>query len=139
MIGASVERIYVEQSVYAEFTQHFVDFAKNFRLGDPLSKETSLGPVVSLASAARIRQQIDDAGELDNPSIMLNFVVATGARQILGDVDFPEAKRGRTTIAPHVLVNVDHSTCLDSYHADGSHVYHDRGDFWASSRHHGCR
>jgi acyl-CoA reductase-like NAD-dependent aldehyde dehydrogenase len=63
MKGASVERIYVEKSVYAEFTREFVEIAKRFRLGDPLSKETSLGPVVSLASAARIRQQIDDASE----------------------------------------------------------------------------
>jgi acyl-CoA reductase-like NAD-dependent aldehyde dehydrogenase len=63
MIGASVERIYVERSVYAEFIRHFVEIAKKFTLGDPLSKETSLGPVVSLASAARIRQQVDDAGK----------------------------------------------------------------------------
>jgi acyl-CoA reductase-like NAD-dependent aldehyde dehydrogenase len=63
MIGASVERIYVGKSVHVEFVRHFVEIAKAFRLGDPLSTDTSLGPVVSLASAARIRQQIDDAGE----------------------------------------------------------------------------
>ena len=66
MIGASVERIYVEKSVYVDFVRHFVEIAKNFNLGDPLSKVTSLGPVISLASAARIRQQIDDAGEFIN-------------------------------------------------------------------------
>jgi acyl-CoA reductase-like NAD-dependent aldehyde dehydrogenase len=111
MIGASVERIYVERSVYVEFVRHFVEIAKTFRLGDPLSKETSLGPVVSLASAARIRQQIDDASEsiFFQTLMMLIIVVAAGARLILGDVDFPEAKRGTTTIAPHVLVDVDHS------------------------------
>jgi hypothetical protein len=39
---------------------------------------------------------------------MLIFVVAAGAKQILGDADFPEAKRKTTTIAPHVLVDVNH-------------------------------
>jgi acyl-CoA reductase-like NAD-dependent aldehyde dehydrogenase len=111
MIGASVERIYVEKSVYVEFVRHCVEIAKTFRLGDPLSKETSLGPVVSLASAARIRQQIDDAGESISAQLlmMLIIIVAAGARLVLGDVDFPQAKRGTTTIAPHVLVDVDHS------------------------------
>jgi hypothetical protein len=111
MKGASVERIYVEKSVYVEFVRYFVEFAKAFRLGDPLSKETPLGPVVSLASAARIRRQIDDAGESPFYQFLVTLIiiVAAGAIQILGDVDFPEAKRGTTTIAPHVLVDVDHS------------------------------
>jgi hypothetical protein len=30
-------------------------------MGDPTLKETNLGPVVSLASAARIRKQVADA------------------------------------------------------------------------------
>jgi acyl-CoA reductase-like NAD-dependent aldehyde dehydrogenase len=63
MTGASVERIYVDKLIYDDFVARFVQIARKFRLGDPLSKETSLGPVISLASAARIRQQIDDAGE----------------------------------------------------------------------------
>jgi len=61
--GASVERIYVDNSVYKDFVTRFVELAKQFRLGDPLSARTSLGPVVSLASASRIRRQLSDAGE----------------------------------------------------------------------------
>jgi acyl-CoA reductase-like NAD-dependent aldehyde dehydrogenase len=61
--GASVELIYVDKLIYDDFVARFVDIARKFRLGNPSSKETSLGPVISLASAARIRQQIDDAGE----------------------------------------------------------------------------
>ena len=63
MKGASVERIYVDKSLYDDFVSRFVEIASNFQLGDPISKTTSLGPVISLASAERIRQQIDDAGE----------------------------------------------------------------------------
>lgn len=35
-----------------------------YRLGDPTLPETNLGPVVSLASAERIRKQIQDAGTI---------------------------------------------------------------------------
>jgi acyl-CoA reductase-like NAD-dependent aldehyde dehydrogenase len=38
--------------------------AKEYKLGDPRKAETTLGPVVSVASAARIRKQVKDAGEL---------------------------------------------------------------------------
>lgn len=36
---------------------------KKYVLGDPTKPETSLGPVVSVASAERIRKQVADAGE----------------------------------------------------------------------------
>jgi acyl-CoA reductase-like NAD-dependent aldehyde dehydrogenase len=61
--GASVERIYVHKSIYDEFLARLVEIARRFQLGDPLDKNTSLGPVVSLASASRIRRQVNDAGE----------------------------------------------------------------------------
>jgi acyl-CoA reductase-like NAD-dependent aldehyde dehydrogenase len=38
--------------------------AKEYKLGDPSKTETTLGPVVSVASAARIRKQVKDAGKL---------------------------------------------------------------------------
>lgn len=37
---------------------------QNYKLGDPTDPTTTLGPVVSLASAARIREQIAEAGKL---------------------------------------------------------------------------
>jgi hypothetical protein len=45
-------------------------------------------------------------------------IVAAGARHVLSDIDFPEAKRGTTTIAPHVLVNVNHGGYHISWSAD---------------------
>lgn len=63
MTGCSVERIYVHSSVYDKFVAKFVEVAKAYKLGDPTKPETTLGPVVSLASAARIRKQVKDAGE----------------------------------------------------------------------------
>jgi acyl-CoA reductase-like NAD-dependent aldehyde dehydrogenase len=40
-----------------------VDIAKAYKLGDPTKADTTLGPVVSVASASRIRKQVKDAGE----------------------------------------------------------------------------
>ena len=35
---------------------------QKYKLGDPTKPDTNLGPVVSLASADRIRKQVTDAG-----------------------------------------------------------------------------
>ncbi|KAG8746485.1 hypothetical protein FRC10_004925 [Ceratobasidium sp. 414] len=76
----AVERIYVHDSIYDKFVSAYVDIVKKYKLGDPTEPGTNLGPVVSLASAERIKKQVDDA-----------------------------AKPGTTYVAPQVLVNVDHS------------------------------
>lgn len=62
--GCSVERIYVHSSKFDDFVKEFVAVAKEYKLGDPRKPETTLGPVVSVASAARIRKQVKDAGKL---------------------------------------------------------------------------
>jgi acyl-CoA reductase-like NAD-dependent aldehyde dehydrogenase len=62
--GCSVERIYVHSSKFDEFVKEFVNVAKEYKVGDPRKPETSLGPVVSVASAARIRKQVKEAGKL---------------------------------------------------------------------------
>lgn len=56
------QRIYVHESIYDEFVPKFVDITKAYKVGDPTKPDTTLGPVVSLASAERIRKQVEDAG-----------------------------------------------------------------------------
>lgn len=56
------QRIYVHESVYDNFIPKFVETVKTYKLGDPTEQDTNLGPVVSLASANRIRKQVEDAG-----------------------------------------------------------------------------
>ncbi|ESK97711.1 aldehyde dehydrogenase [Moniliophthora roreri MCA 2997] len=92
----AVERIYVHESVYDAFVDKFVEVVKGYKLGDPTLPQTNLGPVVSLASAQRIRQQVADA-------------VKAGAKALIPEELFPVAKEGTTYVAPQVLVNVDHS------------------------------
>lgn len=83
--------------MYDEFVKEFAALTRSdYVLGDPTKQETTLGPVVSLASAARIRKQVADA-------------VKAGAQLVVSESDFPGAKEGTTLVGPQVLVNVDHS------------------------------
>jgi acyl-CoA reductase-like NAD-dependent aldehyde dehydrogenase len=66
-LGCGIERIYVHSSKFDDFVKEFAELAKQYKLGDPRKPETSLGPVVSVASAARIRKQVKDAGKLTKP------------------------------------------------------------------------
>ena len=92
----AIERIYVHEKVYDEFVQEFARLAAGYKLGDPLDPNTNLGPVVSLASAERIRKQVEDA-------------LSKGAKNLVPAESFPAAKAGTTLIAPTVLVNVNHT------------------------------
>ena len=70
--------------MYEEFVKHFVETTKAYKLGDPTKPETNLGPVVSLASAERIRKQVKDAGELFDIIRMKLAHVSRGGRGIVG-------------------------------------------------------
>ncbi|EKM51267.1 uncharacterized protein PHACADRAFT_129130 [Phanerochaete carnosa HHB-10118-sp] len=92
----AIERIYVHEDVYEPFIAKFAELTKKYKLGDPTQQDTNLGPVVSLASAARIRKQVEDA-------------VKAGAQALIPEELFPTAETGTTYVAPQILIDVDHS------------------------------
>jgi len=92
----AVERIYVHESIFEPFVSGFVDAVKKYKLGDPTNTATNLGPVVSVASAERIRKQVADA-------------IRQGAKALIPEDLFPIAQSGTAYVAPQVLVNVNHS------------------------------
>ncbi|KJA14854.1 hypothetical protein HYPSUDRAFT_208364 [Hypholoma sublateritium FD-334 SS-4] len=91
----AIERVYVHESVYDEFVAKFVEITKTYKLGDPTLPGTNLGPVVSLASAERIRKQVSDA-------------VKAGAKNLIPESHFAAAQIGTAYVAPQVLVDVTH-------------------------------
>ncbi|EJT98121.1 NAD-aldehyde dehydrogenase [Dacryopinax primogenitus] len=91
----AIERIYVHQTLYDRFVEQFVALCSKYVLGDPLDPSTTLGPVVSVASASRIRAQVAAA-------------VKQGARQLVPQEPFVIAKEGSAYVAPMVLVDVNH-------------------------------
>jgi len=92
----AIERIYVDRAVFREFVDGFVALTKQYRLGNPLSPDTTLGPMVRAGAAASVRDQVREA-------------VQQGARQLIDPRDFSAAREGTPYLAPHVLVDVDHS------------------------------
>jgi acyl-CoA reductase-like NAD-dependent aldehyde dehydrogenase len=87
----AVERIYVHRSIFQPFVEGFVDLARQYRLGNPLERETNLGPMVRTAAADNVRAQIAEA-------------VQKGAKPLLQMKDKP----GTPYLPPEVLVDVDH-------------------------------
>jgi 5-carboxymethyl-2-hydroxymuconic-semialdehyde dehydrogenase len=70
-------RILVQQSIYADFVQRFVERAKRISVGDPLDEKTIVGPMISQAHLAKVRSYIELGsqegasllcGGLDRPS-----------------------------------------------------------------------
>lgn len=92
----SIERIYVHQSVYQQFVDALVAEAYQLRLGHPLDKTTTLGPLVRVDAAQFVRGQIADA-------------VAAGARTLIDTSRFSADDANGAYLAPQVLVDVDHS------------------------------
>lgn len=91
-----IERIYVHESVYDTFVEKFVALTKTYKLGNPLDKDTNLGPMVRTSSADFVRSEIKKA-------------VAQGAKALIDESLFPSSKEGTAYLAPQVLVDVDHT------------------------------
>jgi acyl-CoA reductase-like NAD-dependent aldehyde dehydrogenase len=91
-----IERIYVHKDVYDKFVEGFVALTKQYKLGNPLDPEITLGPMVRASAADFVRGQIADA-------------VKAGARAHIDPKSFPADKPGSPYLAPQVLTGVDHS------------------------------
>lgn len=90
-----IERVYVHESLYDAFVEKSVAWVSNYKLGNPLDPETTLGPMANKRFAKVVREQIADA-------------VSKGAKALVDPKLFP-ADDGGAYIMPQVLVNVDHS------------------------------
>ena len=91
-----IERIYVHADLYDRFVDGFVETTKGYVLGSPLDLATTLGPMVRTSAAEFVREQIAEA-------------VAAGAKSLVDPALFPAHKEGSPYMAPHVLVDVDHT------------------------------
>jgi len=93
-----IERIYVNENLYDAFVEKSVAWVSNYKLGNPLDPETTLGPMAHKRFAATVRAQIEEA-------------VAKGAKALVDPKLFP-ADDGGAYIAPQILVDVDHSMSI---------------------------
>jgi succinate-semialdehyde dehydrogenase / glutarate-semialdehyde dehydrogenase len=89
-------RIYVQASILDAFTDKLVAAARSLRLGDPLSDQTDIGPLVDEQGVAKVEAHVADA-------------VARGATVLVGG----SRERGRY-FQPTVITGVDADMLLMS-------------------------
>ena len=90
-----IERIYVDEKIYNNFLELFVSKTYNYKLGNPLQKETNLGPVVKLSAADFIIKQMSNA-------------IKKGAKKMIDENKFSFPKEHKNYLVPQVLTNVNH-------------------------------
>ena len=90
-----IERIYVHKKLFKPFVDGFVELTRQYRLGNPLEKETNLGPLVRTEAADSVRAQIKQA-------------VKKGAKALLKLKDTPKSPY----LPPEVLIDVDHGMAV---------------------------
>ncbi len=91
-----IERIYVNEALFDAFVEKSVAWVSNYKLGNPLEQETTLGPMANKRFAKVVRQQVADA-------------VAKGAKALVDPKLFAADDGESAYVAPQILVNVDHS------------------------------
>jgi acyl-CoA reductase-like NAD-dependent aldehyde dehydrogenase len=94
-----LQRIYVHESVHDRFTRGCIELIQQYRLGDPLDPQTTLGPVVRTAAADGIRAQVRAA-------------IESGARPAIEERDFPRSKAGTPYLAPQLLLDAPASSSV---------------------------
>ena len=72
-----IERIYVHESNFHSRVEGFVELTKKYILGNPLEKETTLGPMAHVRFADEVRAQTSEA-------------IAAGAKAHIDAANFPE-------------------------------------------------
>ncbi|TYS17059.1 aldehyde dehydrogenase family protein [Rossellomorea vietnamensis] len=119
----SLQRIYVHQSIYQEFSEQFIEKAKGLKAGDPLDETTDISAMISREEAERIESWIRDAvdqgasvglggtreGSVFTPTVML-------------DVTNDMAVSCQETFAPVVSI-VPYGNLDDAIHMVNDSVY----------------
>lgn len=91
-----IERIYVNEALYNAFVEKSVAWVSNYKLGNPLEQETTLGPMANKRFAKVVRQQVA-------------YAVAKGAKALVDPKLFAADDGESAYVAPQVLIDVDHS------------------------------
>jgi acyl-CoA reductase-like NAD-dependent aldehyde dehydrogenase len=91
-----IERIYVAEPLYDKFIEAAAALTNQYKLGNPLEGETTLGPMAQTRFADLVRGQTAEA-------------IKAGAKAVLDPKHFAADKAGSPYLAPQILTHVDHS------------------------------
>ena len=87
-----IERIYVHESLFEAFVEKSVALVKGYRLGNPLLKETTLGPMANVRFAKEVREQVTEAHKEGAIAHIPTFAEDDGGAYV----------------TPQILTNVNH-------------------------------
>lgn len=87
-----IERIYVVESLYDAFVKKAVAIVKGYKLGNPLDKETTMGPMAHVRFAQEVRAQTAEA-------------IEAGA---IAHIETFAEDDGGAYLTPQILTNVNH-------------------------------
>tara|TARA_X000000950_G_scaffold87553_1_gene110328 strand:- start:2312 stop:3688 length:1377 start_codon:yes stop_codon:yes gene_type:complete len=87
-----IERIYVHESLFEAFVEKSVALVKGYRLGNPLLKETTLGPMANVRFAKEVREQVTEALQRGATAHIPTFAEDDGGAYV----------------TPQILTNVNH-------------------------------
>ena len=94
-------RILVQQNIYADFAEKFVDRARRITVGDPLDEKTIVGPMISKAHLAKVRSYIE-LGPKEGATLLCG-----GLEQPRYAAELPERVRQGNYVWPTVFADVD--------------------------------
>ncbi|WP_457599973.1 aldehyde dehydrogenase family protein [Hydrogenivirga sp.] len=57
----SVQRVFVHEDIFGEFTDRLRERVKTLRVGDPMDENTDVGPMITKNDVLRVREWIDEA------------------------------------------------------------------------------
>ncbi|KAI1463042.1 aldehyde dehydrogenase [Daldinia caldariorum] len=93
----AIERVYVDEKIYNAFIESVQKVLKDYKVGDPLDKETQIGPVISKKSKETIESHIQDA-------------LSKGAKDATPEnPTFSSLPQKGNFVKPTLLVDVNHS------------------------------
>ena len=94
-VCTSTERVYIQESIYPQFTEELAEFVSRLRLGNGLDEGTDIGPMIRDKFRAKVNSQVEQA-------------VQAGARLVYGGKIPPGLERGYF-YQPTILADVNHS------------------------------
>lgn len=69
-----VQRLIVQEGIYAEFKQRFVTAAEAYNVGDKLDEETDMGPLINESAAIGVEKMVNEA-------VLAGAILLTGGRR----------------------------------------------------------
>lgn len=102
----SLQRIYAHEEVYEEFTEKFIQAAKQLKVGDPLAPDTYISSLISKGEADRVLGWIEET-KSTNASIAAGGSLRNGVLEptVITNADHDLKVSCQEAFAPVVVVN----------------------------------